>query len=100
MKSLAWRYAVHGAPFGSEAEEPEEVYRARPGRASGAGGRGASNIGPDGRSIPPCPMVSTVSPRPASRPPEASGTPRSGPTASVRSPTGSSPRWSPDAPPP
>ncbi|MFE1557653.1 DUF4231 domain-containing protein [Streptomyces sp. NPDC058734] len=29
IKSLAWRYAVHGAPFGSEAAEPEEVYRAR-----------------------------------------------------------------------
>ncbi|GAA3382913.1 hypothetical protein GCM10017750_51030 [Streptomyces racemochromogenes] len=29
IKSLAWRYAVHGAPFGSEAAGPEEVYRAR-----------------------------------------------------------------------
>ncbi|EFL14330.1 conserved hypothetical protein [Streptomyces sp. C] len=29
IKSLAWRYAVHGAPFGSEVAGPEEVYRAR-----------------------------------------------------------------------
>ncbi|MFF5706302.1 DUF4231 domain-containing protein [Streptomyces sp. NPDC012794] len=29
IKSLAWRYAVHGAPFGSEVAGPEGVYRAR-----------------------------------------------------------------------
>ncbi|MEV7594510.1 DUF4231 domain-containing protein [Streptomyces sp. NPDC089922] len=29
IKSLAWRYAVHGAPFGSEVRAPEEVYRTR-----------------------------------------------------------------------
>ncbi|MCX5197617.1 DUF4231 domain-containing protein [Streptomyces sp. NBC_00249] len=29
IKSLAWRYAVHGAPFGSEADGAEEVYRTR-----------------------------------------------------------------------
>lgn len=29
IKSLAWRYAVHGAPFGSEVAGPEAVYRAR-----------------------------------------------------------------------
>ncbi|MCX5379195.1 DUF4231 domain-containing protein [Streptomyces sp. NBC_00091] len=29
IKSLAWRYAVHGAPFGSEVAGPEGVYRTR-----------------------------------------------------------------------
>ncbi|MEU3726315.1 DUF4231 domain-containing protein [Streptomyces sp. NPDC031705] len=29
IKSLAWRYAVHGAPFSSEVAGPEGVYRAR-----------------------------------------------------------------------
>ncbi|MER7341635.1 DUF4231 domain-containing protein [Streptomyces sp. NPDC000075] len=29
IKSLAWRYAVHGAPFGSEVADPGAVYRAR-----------------------------------------------------------------------
>ncbi|MEV7727865.1 DUF4231 domain-containing protein [Streptomyces sp. NPDC101733] len=29
IKSLAWRYAVHGAPFGSEVTGPEGVYGAR-----------------------------------------------------------------------
>ncbi|MGE7386702.1 DUF4231 domain-containing protein [Streptomyces sp. NPDC004126] len=29
IKSLAWRYAVHGAPFGSEVAGPEGVYRER-----------------------------------------------------------------------
>ncbi|MGW1764759.1 DUF4231 domain-containing protein [Streptomyces sp. NPDC002073] len=29
IKSLAWRYAVHGAPFGSESEDPEGLYRTR-----------------------------------------------------------------------
>ncbi|MEU6313564.1 DUF4231 domain-containing protein [Streptomyces sp. NPDC047014] len=29
IKSLAWRYAVHGAPFGSEAGAVEEAYRTR-----------------------------------------------------------------------
>ncbi|MBW5485403.1 DUF4231 domain-containing protein [Streptomyces bambusae] len=29
IKSLAWRYAVHGAPFGTEVQDPQEVYRAR-----------------------------------------------------------------------
>ncbi|MFI5620014.1 DUF4231 domain-containing protein [Streptomyces sp. NPDC051567] len=29
VKSLAWRYAVHGAPLGSDAADPDAVYRAR-----------------------------------------------------------------------
>ncbi|MFG2995528.1 DUF4231 domain-containing protein [Streptomyces sp. NPDC048340] len=29
IKSLAWRYAVHGAPFGSEVFGPEAAYRTR-----------------------------------------------------------------------
>lgn len=29
IKSLAWRYAVHGAPFGSEVAAPESTYRTR-----------------------------------------------------------------------
>ncbi|MGW7100752.1 DUF4231 domain-containing protein [Streptomyces sp. NPDC054838] len=29
IKSLAWRYAVHGAPFGSEVSAPEATYRTR-----------------------------------------------------------------------
>ncbi|MCJ1679726.1 DUF4231 domain-containing protein [Streptomyces sp. APSN-46.1] len=29
IKSLAWRYAVHGAPFGGEADGTEAVYRTR-----------------------------------------------------------------------
>ncbi|WP_411106631.1 DUF4231 domain-containing protein [Streptomyces sp. cmx-4-9] len=29
IKSLAWRYAVHGAPFGSDAGGPEATYRTR-----------------------------------------------------------------------
>lgn len=29
IKSLAWRYAVHGAPFGSEVDGAEGAYRAR-----------------------------------------------------------------------
>ncbi len=29
IKSLAWRYAVHGAPFGSDVADPGETYRTR-----------------------------------------------------------------------
>ncbi|AWZ06127.1 MULTISPECIES: DUF4231 domain-containing protein [unclassified Streptomyces] len=29
IKSLAWRFAVHGAPFGSDASGPEATYRTR-----------------------------------------------------------------------
>lgn len=29
IKSLAWRYAVHGAPFGSEVADPRATYRTR-----------------------------------------------------------------------
>ncbi|MFF5446564.1 DUF4231 domain-containing protein [Streptomyces sp. NPDC012888] len=29
IKSLSWRYAVHGLPFGSDAEDPELAYRTR-----------------------------------------------------------------------
>ncbi|MEU8937775.1 DUF4231 domain-containing protein [Streptomyces goshikiensis] len=29
IKSLAWRYAVHGAPFGSEVTDPRATYRTR-----------------------------------------------------------------------
>ncbi|MCX4525071.1 MULTISPECIES: DUF4231 domain-containing protein [unclassified Streptomyces] len=29
IKSLAWRYAVHGAPFGTEVESPQATYRTR-----------------------------------------------------------------------
>ncbi|MFJ3928124.1 DUF4231 domain-containing protein [Streptomyces sp. NPDC090022] len=29
IKSLAWRYAVHGAPFGTDVADPAEVYRTR-----------------------------------------------------------------------
>ncbi|MEU6893713.1 DUF4231 domain-containing protein [Streptomyces sp. NPDC046557] len=29
IKSLAWRYAVHGAPFGSDVDAPQATYRTR-----------------------------------------------------------------------
>ncbi|WCD85642.1 hypothetical protein KPP03845_101977 [Streptomyces xanthophaeus] len=29
IKSLAWRYAVHGAPFGSAEDGPQDIYRTR-----------------------------------------------------------------------